>query len=347
MEKRELVEAAIAGKEVPRVPVSAWGHLIPEETDDIEFAKAQAAYLKEYDWDWLKINNRATLFAEAWGNKFDFSDYSGVLARLESSDIGTPPDITKIRSLDVSSGVLGSYLEKGLRNIIRNIDGVPAVQTVFSPLTVLAFIAGRPAFHSQTEGNRSHAEALKYLIKHQPDEVHAALREITKTLAEFAKSSVQMGTDGIFMAIMLLARDGVLTLDEYEEFGKPYDTEIFNSVIRAKFNILHICGPHSYFSLAQELPANAVSWASVGQGNPTMGEARKLTDKILIGGIDEGTILAHGTAKDIEAEALSTLRESGKYKIFFSPGCCITLDTPKANLHALRNSVEREIHYGN
>ncbi|MPM26807.1 hypothetical protein SDC9_73312 [bioreactor metagenome] len=347
LEKRDLVEASLSGEDVWRVPVSAWGHLIPAETDNAEYARAQVAYLKEFDWDWLKINNRATLFAEAWGNRFDFRDYSGVLARYLGSPLGTPADISMIESLDISGGVLGAYLERALKPILKNINGIPAIQTVFSPLTTLAFIAGRPKFHDQAEGNRAHAEALKTMIRDDPQGTHRALKAITKTLGDFAEASVSLGADGIFMAIMLLARDGILTVEEYEEFGKPYDTEILSRVAHARLNLLHICGPHCYFKIAEELPANAISWGSVGQNNPTVGEARKSLDKVLVSGIDEIDTLTNGTPADIEAQAAQTLRASGKRKVFLSPGCCIALTTPKENLHALRQVVERENCYGN
>jgi uroporphyrinogen decarboxylase len=66
LSKRDRVEAALDGRKLDRIPVSAWEHLIPEEADDATFAKAQVAFFREFDWDWLKINNRATLFTEAW-----------------------------------------------------------------------------------------------------------------------------------------------------------------------------------------------------------------------------------------------------------------------------------------
>lgn len=341
MEKRELVEASIAGQKTWRVPVSAWTHMIPQEIKNEDFVAATLSYAKEFDWDWIKINNRATLFAEAWGNVFDLQDYDGVLARLVSSEVGTPPDLSRIERLDVSSGVFGEYLDKSLRPIVKGLNGVPSVQTVFSPLTTLAFIAGRPKFHSQTEGNRSHAAALRELIEHHPRETHAALERITDTLCDFAEACIATGADGIFFAIMLLARDGILSVEEYEEFGKPYDERIFKRVQNALLNILHICGQHSHFALASELPANAISWGSIGQGNPTLAQARKTLDKVLIGGIDEVDVLNHGTPEDILQQARESIISCGQYKTFLAPGCCIWLDTPRENLHALRRAAEQ------
>ncbi len=118
--------------------------------------------------------------------------------------MGTPADISKIESLDVSGGVLGAYLEKALKPILRNINGVPAIQTVFSPLTTLAFVAGRPNFHDQAEGNRAHAEALKAMIHDDPTEPW--LSGHYQTLGILRKQALTRA-DGNIYGIMLLARD--------------------------------------------------------------------------------------------------------------------------------------------
>lgn len=338
--KRELVDCCLNGEKPCRVPVGAWGHLLPDEVSDEKFAEASISFARKYDWDFIKVNNRATLFAEAWGNEYDMNDYDSVLARFVSSDIGTPPDISKIKKLDISSGVLGHYLEKGLRPIVKGLSDLHCIQTIFSPITTLAFIAGRPEFHKITEGNRSHAAALRKMVDEDPKGTHAALDVITDTLCEFAKASVDAGASGIFLAIMLLARDGVLSREEYNEFGKPYDQRIFEAVKDAPFNMLHICGEHSYFNIACDMPANAVSWGSIGQGNPTMAEARKMVDKVLISGVSEGTTMLTGTPEQVIEEAKASIIPCGNYKTMLAPGCCVWPGTPEANLYALRKAAD-------
>ena len=69
MTKRERVLAAVQGKSVDRTPVAAWGHIFPEEKNPEDFVKATIRDFKKYDWDFIKINNPATLYDEAWGNR--------------------------------------------------------------------------------------------------------------------------------------------------------------------------------------------------------------------------------------------------------------------------------------
>lgn len=60
MSKRERVEAALKGEPVDRVPVSAWRHFVPEEISAERLAAVSLAHFREFDWDWLKLNPRAT-----------------------------------------------------------------------------------------------------------------------------------------------------------------------------------------------------------------------------------------------------------------------------------------------
>ena len=92
---------------------------------------------------------------------------------------------------------------------------------------------------------------------------------IAESLASLAAASVDAGADGIFFAITKHARKGELTVKEFEAFGKPYDFKVLSAGTGAKFNILHSCGPEIYWKEIQDYPVQALSWASVGHGNPT------------------------------------------------------------------------------
>ena len=78
MTKRARVEAALAGQPVDRIPVSAWAHLIPAEKTTADLAGATLKWFQDYDWDWVKVNPRATVFAEGFGARFDLNTYYGV-----------------------------------------------------------------------------------------------------------------------------------------------------------------------------------------------------------------------------------------------------------------------------
>jgi uroporphyrinogen decarboxylase len=338
LSKRERVLAALSGAEVDRAPVAAWGHLIPAEIRADTLAEASLAFLREYDWDWLKVNTRASIFAEAWGSEFDFSDYRGVLPRFVRNRFD-PLDFGYLEPVKTSTGVWAEHLA-ALRTIKKGIGGVPFVQTIFSPASVLAYLAGRPKDHLQESASRNHAETLLRLVRTEPDKVHHALGAIAESLAALAAASVEAGADGVFFAITKLARRGGLTLPEFEAFGKPYDLKVLAAVRGAPFNLLHTCGSEIYWDQVQDYPVQAINWASTLSGNPSIKEARVRSGFALIGGVDEIGILMDAEPKAVREAARAALAEGGKRKFLLAPGCCIEPATPRANIRAFRDSVE-------
>jgi uroporphyrinogen decarboxylase len=70
MNKRERVMAALAGQPVEQVPVSFWGHDFLREWSAQGLAEAMLESFRRYDWDYMKVNPRATYYAEAWGCRY-------------------------------------------------------------------------------------------------------------------------------------------------------------------------------------------------------------------------------------------------------------------------------------
>ena len=70
MAKRERVQAAVRGEAVDRVPVSFWGHDFLREWSAEDLRDAMVESVRTYDYDYLKVNPRATYYAEAWGCTF-------------------------------------------------------------------------------------------------------------------------------------------------------------------------------------------------------------------------------------------------------------------------------------
>ena len=340
LSKRERVEAALAGAEVDRVPVSAWGHLIPAEKDTDALAEATLKFFRDYDWDWLKVNPRATYFAEAWGSEYDFGTYGGVLPKfLRNRD--DPLDLDALKPAGPSTKVWADHLDL-LRKIKKGLGGAPFVQTIFSPASVLASLVGRPKDHSQEAVDRDQVETLLRLVRSAPEKVHHALGVIAESLAALAAASVEAGADGIYFAITRLARKGQLTVEEFEAFGKPYDFKVLAAVREAKFNILHSCGPGIYWTEIQDYPVRALSWASVDNGNPDLAGARQSSGFALVGGLDEAGVLKNGTPAKVSEAALKAIALGGKRKFLLAPGCSIDPSVPAANIRALRDAVGKD-----
>jgi uroporphyrinogen decarboxylase len=337
--KRERVDAALRGELLDRVPVAAWRHFIPDERHATTLASASLQFFHQYDWDWLKLNPRATYFAEAWGNQYDLAAYDGVLPRRVAGPIRTPDDLGRIARVGPTTGAFAEQLDL-LRRVKTGIGDAHVLQTIFSPLSVLAFLTTEDGDQLPDLGLPSDFTRLRYFLTANPQGAHAALETIADTLGQFASANLAAGASGIFFAIVRLARVGVLSEQEYATWGRPYDLRLLEAVQGAPFNLLHVCGPQVYWNAVRDYPVHALNWAAVGQGNPSLAEARAQSDKVLVGGLDEHGALRHGTPAAVTHEAQTSILQAGRRGLLLAPGCGVDGEVPAANLAALRRAAD-------
>ena len=338
MNKHERVAAALAGSPVDRPPVSAWRHFVGREENAADLTAAMLEFHRAYDWDWLKVNPRATYFAEAWGNTYDFSQYVSVVPRATRVTLESVADLQNIRPIDPSGGAFGEQLD-ALSRIRAGVDGdVPIIQTVFSPLSVVAWLAGGPAGFD-LPGLPSSLPLVRAAIQEAPEALESALDAIATTLAGYVRLTLEAGADGIFFAIVRLARHGYLTREQYARFGRPYDLRVLEAAAGAPLNVLHICGDRVYFDAVTEYPVHALNWNSVLPGNPSFGAGAAATRAAVMGGVDEGETLPRGTPADVIGAVYAALAETGGRRTLVSPGCSIDQRTSADNLVALRDAA--------
>ncbi|MBP7692271.1 MAG: hypothetical protein KA764_10155 [Anaerolineales bacterium] len=339
LSKRERVDAVLRGALPDRTPVSAWRQFIREEREPEALAAASLKHFQVYDWDWLKINPRATYYAEAWGNRYDYDHYAGPWPKQIGGPLTRPADLDRLRCVHATAGPLGEQLTL-VRLIKAGLGDAHCLQTVFSPLAVLATLVGRPErHHADAVAEAQQSGILRYL-RENPLGAHFALGSIAATLAQYAAAAVDAGASGVFFAITQLARQGVLSETEYAEFSRPYDLQVLAAVQGATFNLLHVCGPRVYWEAVANYPVHALHWASLGQGNPTLAEARLRTNKVLAGGVDELDTLHTGSPERVGQEAHAAQAAAGG-RLLLAPGCALHPKTPAANLQALRRAAER------
>ena len=56
-----------------RVPISFWRHFYEKESTAEGLAEAMISFQKKYDWDFMKVNPRASYHIEGWGAKVEFN----------------------------------------------------------------------------------------------------------------------------------------------------------------------------------------------------------------------------------------------------------------------------------
>ena len=328
MKHRERIERIIAGEKVDRPAVSMWRHFYHLESTAQGLCDAMVGFQREYDWDIMKINPRASYHMEDWGNELDWSNDELKKHSKTKFAVETIDDWDKIIELPMDSPVLGEHLEAV--SLIRKEIGndLPIVMTMFTPLS----IAGDLVKDDNT---------LLEHLRENPEKVKSALGRIAKTFANYAKELRNAGADGLFYATTQWASRTLLTFDEYLEFGKPFDLIPLEATGDGALNILHVCASENYLSELANYPAQIVNW---DDSDPTNLNVKTGTDavypKTVMAGIDHRGWLQSGTPKDIELKIRETAAQAPETGFIFGPGCSIAPETPSENLRALRDTIE-------
>ena len=324
--KIERIRRTLAGDEVDRPPISFWAHNFAKENCAEDLAQETVTQFRRYDWDFIKIQSRASVFGEAWGSRYRFSDQRAVSPVLLDWPVRTAGDLKAIRPLRNLVGPLAEQLDA--LGMIRCEVGpdVPVLLTVFAPTMVLQFLAGE-----------SPATLLGF-VRDSPKEAHDALVAVRETLAAYVTAALEKGADGIFFAVKAASADQ-MTRADYAEFGLPYDGPVLEAARGGWLNMLHLCGSRLYFDIAKDLPAPLVNWA-LEPGNPTLAEGRDRLGRAVIGGVSPKPRIKSLTVEEVRAEVLGALADTRGKRMMIGPGCSISPDTPEANLFAARRAVD-------
>lgn len=336
--KKERFLAIMNGEVPDRTPVSAWRHFPDQENDPKTFARSMVDFANRYDWDVLKLQNRGVYEQENWGNVYDYQHYKDVVPTLVRHAVDCAADLYKIRPVSPTGGTFGEQLE-GLRQVKAIIHpDMPFIQTVFTPIGVLLNLCGFRSVGRYRESLREESELIR-LIHDVPEAVHSALKAITETLCGYAEEIRKTGCDGIYYAALGMAREGYMTLSEWEEFAKPYDLQVLDA-LRPLPVILHTCGIYGNPKRFVDWPVSCLHWAESAPGNPSITDGWLwIGRKGISGGVDERPF-GQGKAKEIgELARASVLRHQG-HPFLLSPECSISIKTQHEELTAFRAAVE-------
>jgi uroporphyrinogen decarboxylase len=323
MTKKQRVRAALAGQPVDHPPASLWGHdFLREWTPDDLVANTLDAY-RPYDWDFIKFNPRATYFAEAWGMKFEPpSDQRQ--PRPLGALITQRSQLRDVKPVDATSGVFGDHL-RALGMLMHAVkEDIDVLHTIFSPLSVVAWLAGTPPQFIE-------------MAKSDGEAAHAALAAATETLSAYARASIDEGAAGIFYAPLTWASRDTCDDAFYAEFGRPYDLKVLEAASGADFNVLHVCRNHNMLDALLDYPVAAFNWADHGDGNPPLDDVRGRTERAVMGGVDQ-TQIHKMSAGDVKAQARDALAKNGG-QVIITAGCAIPPDTPPENRRAVAAAV--------
>jgi uroporphyrinogen decarboxylase len=318
MTKRERVRATLAGEPVDHVAASLWGHDFLREWMPGQLMEATLEAYLANDWDFIKLNPRATYFAEAWGNEYERPTEQRQ-PRLTHLRVTDARELAEIEPADANAGVFHEHLH-ALRLLLGEVRGeVDVIQTIFSPLSVVGQLCGPE-------------RKFQEFAAEDPASARHALESATQTLASYARACIEAGASGIFFAPLLWASRDTCEPSFYAEWGRPYDLRVLEAASGAPFNVLHVCRNHNMLFELLDYPVAAFNWADHGEGNPGLRDARGRTRKALMGGIDQ-TRLHTMSPDEVAAQAREALGVGPG--LFLTAGCAIKPETPAANRAAV------------
>lgn len=307
MTGRERFLAAVRGGEPDRPPVSVWLHFASEHLPPERVAELHAAYQRAYDWDFVKVMNDYRL---------PLVDARGGLA--------SPEALEALEAIGADRPPLSTQLEV-IRRLRRELGpDVPIVETLFDPLQTLL---------------RSAGSSVLALVRQQPRAAGRALDAVTETLRGYIGRLAEAGADGVFYSVNWATRPGVGGLEdrEFRSLVEPRDRELLGAA-EGLVRIAHVHGTELDFGRVSGYPVEAFNW-SHRHTVPSLAEARDLTDRALIGGIDE-VAFASQTLGEAELGIRRAVAEAGRGGLIVGPGCTVPPDTPKRLLEGVRRMVE-------
>ncbi len=322
MTKPERVFAALRGGDVDRVSVSAWGHDFRREWSPEGLAAATLEAYRKYGWDFIKVNPRATYYAEDWGARFRPSGQPDKGPDLVEAAVKSHEDLPSIQPLDITHGSYGEQLA-ALHIIARELAGeAPFIQTVFSPLAVMSRLTGSTSF-------------VQKLMREHARQLQPSLAAIAETLAAYARACLDAGASGIFFATVEWGSADNISIEDYDRFARPFDLRVLEAVRDASFNAFHVCRDNNHLASLLDYPVHAFQWASRSPTNPSLSDIAGRTGKALMGGIDHQQTILDGSPDDVTAQAREALDASGGRRLLLAPECSIDPQTPPDNIRAM------------
>ncbi len=306
MTKMQRVLATLKGQETDRVPYSAYVHSTVHQRTPEKFARFTMDFYKKFDPDYVKV-----MYDELYDMPVNyFHVINKEIWRL-------------LERFDPHIGAFGRQIEVLKRVKEEAGPDVPVIQTLFSPFYIGYRLAGRRILEDWSQ---------------DPEGVRQGIDTIAANTAAFAEAAVsEAGIDGFFFASVGCEK-GWMSEAQFKDMVMPSDLATLETLNKSPICIVHIHSEKdSYFDLLLDYPCNGISWEDRLAG-PSIAQARKMTDKCLVGGVDHYMAMKC-TPGEIVAQSKEAIQATGGRGLILAPGCTFFNGTPDENMLALRDAV--------
>jgi uroporphyrinogen decarboxylase len=323
---RYILETCLADNPVNRPPVALWRHFPVDDQFPHELAAAHLEFQRNYDFDFVKVTPASSFAIKDWGAGDEWLGAVEGTRNYTKRVIQKPDDWLKLSVLDPKKGYLANQLEC-LRMITTELGSeTPVIQTIFNPL-------------SQAKNLVGGGELLVH-IRRYPEAIHAGLQIIAESTQLFIEAAQQAGIAGIFYAVQH-ARYDMLSVEEYESFGHPYDLQVLEPAREFWFNLLHLHGNEVMFDRFIDYPVAAINWHDQDTP-PSLTEGKERFPGVVCGGLQRWETMVLGTPEKVIAEGKKAITATEGRRFILGTGCVTPTIAPRSNLLAARHCVEQK-----
>lgn len=310
MNKKERIDAVLAGQEPDRTPFSFWYHFGNQFTSGEAYADTIIKFQEFFDLDLLKVMND---YHYPYPDGYDVvKDADG----LKKVGYVKPEDDTIVEQT------------KAIKKIVDAVgDDVYVIDTVFDPWQQLVrHVCGEYQYG---------------LTQTCEKELLEALDRLADFVIEYTRAAVNAGAVGVFLAIQ--GSDELVPggIDTYRKFIKPQAIKILNAIKDiSKFNILHICGQGIYTEGMEEYDVDVLSFADRSPTNPSLQEVKDKTGRVVMGGMDQLKV-SRASLDSLNENADVMLKECGKSHAIAAIGCSIQCENDTTVLQKMVKHIQK------
>jgi uroporphyrinogen decarboxylase len=323
---RERIEDCLNGVADQSTPVALWRHFPVDDQTPEGLARSVLEFQRAYDFDLVKVTPASSFCIKDWGVDDEWQGNPEGTRQYIHTVIHTPEDWMKLRVLDPRKGFLGDQVSC-IELICKTLgEGVPVLQTIFSPLAQAKNLAG--------------SETLLVHLRQHPDLVFEGLNTIAETTRRFIEVVSKSGIAGVFYAVQH-ANYQLLSEAEYKQFGRKYDLNILEMTGLNWLNMLHLHGNNVMFNLFSDYPVQIMNWHD-RETYPSLKEAKGLFPGALCGGLQRSRTMELGTPEKVIEEAVDAISSIENQRFILGTGCVLQTTTPRVNIMAAIQAARRE-----
>ena len=315
MTPRQRLMAAVQGRAVDHVPVSAWMHFGAEFWPPAEVARLHADFSRAYDWDFVKV----------------MADY-----RLPMP-----------RGL-LGSGANHSELVRFLGHIGRDLENAACFAGQQELLQALRRQLGPEAVLIDTGYDpwnnvlRNLGRDLEGALLQYPAQTLSALERVCQATCHHVQQLQRMGVEGYFYATnagIAQTQPRGLSQAVYERFVRPFDIAILEAA-KGMVRVLHAHGTGIELARLEGYPFEVIHLSSRSAGNPSLLDLRRWTDRCVMGGIDEQSFTSTSLA-GLASQMTDAVQQAGSQGLILAPGCSVPASSAARSLQFVREFSAR------